>query len=173
MNWTIDTESEQDFLEIYELVKVAFETAKNVDGDEHDYVIKLRWSKNYIPELALIIKANSKIVGHIMLTKTLIYRGTENLDALLLSPVCTKLEYRNKGLASNLIKHSLTKAKAFGYKAVFLVGNPEFYEKFGFKSITNFEIKSLSDIPEKYTLGLELETEFLGTKGGTISICWK
>ena len=171
MNWKIEREDEKDFLDIYELVKVAFQTAKQADGDEHDYVNNLRKSDNYLSELAFTIKDNSKIVGHIMLTKTSLKRSNENFEVLLLSPVCTKLEYRNQGLASTLIRHSLTKAKENGYKAVFLVGNPEFYRKFGFKSITNFEIKSISDIPEMYTMGLELEEGFLGIKGGTISIC--
>lgn len=171
MNLTIDTEKEKEFPEIYELVKVAFQTAKKADGDEQDYVNKLRKSNNSLPELALTIKVNTEIVGHIMLTKTSIKREKEILDALLLSPVCTKLEYRNKGLASSLIKHSLTKAMENGYKAVFLVGNPEFYGKFGFKSISNFGIKDTGDIPERYTMGLELEEGYLGIKGGTISIC--
>ena len=171
MKLTIDTEKESDFPEIYDLVKIAFQTSENADGDEQDYVNNLRKSGNYIPELALTIKDGTKIIGHIMLTKTIITRGYEKLDALLLSPVCIQLEYRNKGIASKLIRHSFTVAKDKGFKAIFLVGEPEYYSRFGFKSITNFGIKDTGDIPEQYTMGLELEEGFLGTKGGTISIC--
>lgn len=168
---TIDQEKENEFSEIYELVKKAFLTSENADGDEQDYVNNLRKNNNYIPELALTIKDGVKIIGHIMLTKTYITRENRKLDALLLSPVCTQLEYRNKGIASILIRHSLALAKDKGFKAVFLVGEPEFYGKFGFKSISSFAIKDIGDIPEQYTMGLELEKGFLGTKGGTISIC--
>lgn len=171
MYLTFDTEKESEFAEIYELVKIAFQTSEYADGDEHDYVNNLRKSSNYIPELALTIKDGIKIIGHIMLTKTTITRENETLDALLLSPVCTQLEYRNKGIASKLINHSLTVAKDKGFKAVFLVGEPEYYGRFGFKSITNFGIKDTGNIPEKYTMGKELEEGYLGTKGGTISIC--
>ena len=171
MNLTFDTEKENEFSEIYDLVKIAFQTSENADGDEQDYVNNLRKSNNYIPELALTIKEGIKIIGHIMLTKTIITRGNEKLDALLLSPVCTQLEYRNKGIASMLIRHSFSLAKDLGFKAVFLVGEPEYYERFGFKSITNFGIKATGDIPAQYTMGLELEDGFLETKGGTISIC--
>ena len=171
MNLTFDTEKENEFSEIYELVKIAFQTSENADGDEQDYVNNLRKSNNYIPELALTIKDGIKIIGHIMLTKTIITRGNEKLEAILLSPVCTQLEYRNKGIASKLIIHSLTMAKDKGYKAVFLVGEPEYYSRFGFKSIINFVLKDTGDIPEKSTMGLELEEGYLGKKGGTISIC--
>ena len=171
MNLTFDTEKENEFSEIYELVKIAFQTSENADGDEQDYVNNLRKSNNYIPELALTIKDGIKIIGHIMLTKTIITRGNEKLDAILLSPVCTQLEYRNKGIASMLIRHSFLLAKELGFKAIFLVGEPEYYKRFGFKSITNYGIKDTGNIPEQYTMVLELEDGFLGTKGGTISIC--
>jgi len=171
MNFIFDTEKENEFSEIYDLVKIAFQTSENADGDEQDYVKNLRKSNNYIPELALTVKDGIKIIGHIMLTKTIITRGNEKLDSLLLSPVCTQLEYRNKGIASTLIRHSFSLAKDLGFKAVFLVGEPEYYGRFGFKSITNFGIKDTGDIPEQYTMGLELEDGFLEKKGGTISIC--
>lgn len=171
MDLTIDEEKESEFSEIYELIKIAFQTAKKADGDEQDYVDKLRKSNKYIPELALTIKDSKKIVGHIMLTKTFILRDNEKIEALLLSPICVQLEYRKKGVATKLIRHSLTLAKDKGFKAVFLVGNPAFYSKFDFESIIKFDITDTGNIPVKYTMGLELEKGFLATKGGTISIC--
>ena len=47
----------------------------------------------------------------------------------------------------------------------------KYYNRFGFTSIVNFGIIDTGDIPTQYTMGLELEKGFLGTKGGTISIC--
>jgi putative acetyltransferase len=151
MNLIISTETENEFLDIYELVKIAFQTSKDADGDEHDYVNNLRTNDNYIPELAFTIRDGDKIIGHIMLTRTYIKRGTEKVEALLLSPICVQLEYRNKGIGSQLIKHSMNAAKQKGYKAVFLVGEPEYYNRFGFKSMDNFGIKDTENIPEIYT----------------------
>ena len=171
MELKFDVEHENEFSEIYDLVKTAFESSENADGDEQDYVNNLRKSDNYIPSLAMTIKDDKKIIAHIMLPKTSIVREKETLEALLLSPICTQIEYRKKGIASKLIKHSLLEAKNKGFKAVFLVGEPEFYSRFGFKSISYFGIEDKGDIPEQYTMGLELHYGFLGTKGGTISIC--
>ena len=170
MELIIEQENKKDFLEIYELVKIAFQTARVSDGDEQDYVNKLRNSGNYIPELALVIKDGSHIIGHIMLTKTLLIRDEERLEALLLSPICTRLEYRNQGIGSKLIRYALAKAKEQGYHAVFLVGNPTFYSRSGFRSIAEFGIKDNSKIPVEYIMALELELDFLGTKGGSIAI---
>ncbi len=170
MNCIIETETEKDFTEIYNLIKNAFETSEDADGDEHDYVNNLRKSPNYIQDLAFKIKVDSKIIGHIMLTKTYIERKNERLEALLLSPVCVLWEYRNKGIGSKLIEHSLVVAKEKGFKAVFLVGEPKYYNRFGFMSISNFGIEDTGYIPIKYKLAIELQNGYLADKGGKISI---
>ncbi len=167
----IRQETAKDFTEIYELVKTAFETAKVADGDEQDYVIKLRNSPNYIPELALVLVENERIIGHIMFTRMFVTSHDKQFEALLLSPVCMELEYRNQGIGSSFIRQSLQKAREKGFKAVFLVGDPAYYQRFGFKTTTHFGIKDTGSIPEQYIMALELEEGILKTHAGTISIC--
>ena len=75
-----------DFQNIYDLVKVAFQTAKVADGNEQDCVNKLRASGGYISDLALVAEEDKKPVGHIMLTKT-----TSQLAAQELKPFCWRL----------------------------------------------------------------------------------
>ena len=67
----IRQEKPDEFKNIYDLVKTAFQTAKVANGKEQDYVDKLRASGNYIPKLALIAEVDEKLVGHIMLTRNL------------------------------------------------------------------------------------------------------
>ena len=105
-----------------------------------------------------------------MLTKTYISRGHEKQVALLLSPVCMQLEYRNMGVGSQLIRYSLDAAKSNGYKTVFLVGQPEYYHRFGFQSIADFGIIDTGDIPVQYTMVVELEEGFLAGQGGVVTI---
>ncbi|MFM2225645.1 MAG: hypothetical protein RJA07_1847 [Bacteroidota bacterium] len=167
----IETESEKDFSEIYNLVKIAFQTAEHADGNEQDYVTELRKTDRYIPELAFIAKEGNELIGHIMLTKTIVSTDIENWVALLLSPVCVKFEYRKKGIGAALIQHSLKAALQHGFKAVFLVGEPNYYGKFGFQSISNFGIKDTGSIPEQYTLVVEIDKSLLKQNGGTVSIC--
>jgi putative acetyltransferase len=63
----IRPETPQDFPFLYNFVKDAFKTAKISNGDEQNFVDKLRTIEGYIPELALVAEENSKIIGHIML----------------------------------------------------------------------------------------------------------
>ena len=80
----IRQETEKDFKEIYNLVKIAFETAKVSNSKEQDYVSELRAGKNYIPELALVAEQEDRIIAHIMLTKFYIQTDKGNKKESLL-----------------------------------------------------------------------------------------
>lgn len=152
----IRKETEKDFSQIYDLVKVAFQTAKVSNGKEQDFVNQLRSSSNYIPELALVAEEEDKLVGHIMLTKTYIINDKDKFETLLLAPISVVLEYRNQGIGANLIRESFKLAKEMGYASVFLVGDPAYYHRFGFKSSVTFGIKNKYDIPDEYVMACEL-----------------
>jgi predicted N-acetyltransferase YhbS len=64
------------------------------NGNEQDYVNKLRATDNYIPDLALVAKEDGMLVGHIMLTKTNIIDSGSKFEALLLAPLSVVLAYR-------------------------------------------------------------------------------
>lgn len=163
----IRRETPEEFAEIYDLVKVAFQTAKVSDGKEQDFVNHLRSSGNYIPELALVAEEDGKLIGHIMLTKTNIVNGDNKFEALLLAPISVALEYRNRGVGTGLIKESFKLAKEKGYTSVLLVGDPAYYHRFGFKTAVDFGIKHSHDIPDEYVMACELVADALGGISGT------
>lgn len=166
----IRAEVTKEFPAIYEFVKLAFQTAQVADGDEQEFVNRLRASDNYLPELALVAEDNGQVVGHIMLTKTILQNATRAVSVLLLAPLAVALDYRKQGVGSALIKESFNQAKAMGYQAVFLVGDPAYYQRFGFKSITEFGIGCALDIPLQYIQACELQADALKDVGGIIKI---
>ncbi|MBP3346645.1 MAG: N-acetyltransferase [Alphaproteobacteria bacterium] len=161
-------ETAQDFDEIYHLVRTAFETAEVSDGREQDFVSSLRYSENYIPELALVAEEGRKIIGHIMLTRQRIVLNEKSINALLLAPVCVDIAFRRKKLGSRLIDTALEKAEKFGFDAVFLVGNPDFYNRFGFEETVAKNVKNLNGLPDRYVLVKELKKGCLDGCSGTI-----
>ena len=165
----IRPEKPSEFRDIYNLVKTAFQTAKVADGNEQDYVDKLRASGNYIPELALVAEEDGKLVGHIMLTKTYVTATGSKFDALLLAPLSVALQYRNRGIGSKLVEKSLELAKNIGYTAVFVVGDPAFYSRFGFKSSMLFGVKHVPSIGDQYVMVRELSVGSLAGVSGTVT----
>jgi putative acetyltransferase len=139
------------------------------DGSEQDYVDKLRASGNYIPELALVAEEDGKLVGHIMLTKTYITAVGSKSDALLLAPLSVALQYSNRGIGSKLVEKSLELAKNMGYTAVFVLGDPAFYGRFGFKSSLLFGVKHVPPIGDQYVMVRELSVGSLTGVSGTVT----
>ncbi len=152
----IRKEKEDEFAQIFDLVKIAFQTAKVSNGLEQEFVNQLRNSGNYIPELALVAEESDKIIGHIMLTKTYIIVGGSKVEVLLLAPLSVALEYRNTGVGTKLVHESFALAKEMGYTAVFLIGDPAYYHRFGFKSSVEFGVTQLHNIPDEHVLACEL-----------------
>ncbi len=166
----IRREAPQDYARIYDLVKVAFQTAQVTNGKEQDFVEQLRSSRDYIPELALVAEQDGELIGHIMLTRTYITRRDDKVEALFLGPISVVLERRNQGIGSALMNESLRLAKAMGYQSVFLVGDPAYYHRFGFQPTAKFGIKELEPIPDEYVMVCQLDDNALAGITGTIRL---
>jgi len=164
----IRKETKIDLDGIYDLVKIAFQIVKVSDGKEQDFVNQLRGSSDYIPELALVAEENDRMVGHIMLTKTYIVNGGSKFETLLLAPISVVLEYRDRGIGVKLINESFRLAKEMGYASVFLVGDPAYYHRFGFKSSVEFGVTQLHNIPNEYVMGCEIVPNALPGISGII-----
>jgi predicted N-acetyltransferase YhbS len=163
----IRRETSEESSKIYDLVKVAFQTAKVTNGKEQDFVNQLRSGGNYIPELALVAEEGGKLIGHIMLTRTNITGNNKKFETLSLGPISVALEYRNKGVGSKLITESFKVARAMGYTSIVLVGDPAYYHRFGFKASVDFGIRHALDIPEENVMACELRTNALHGISGT------
>jgi predicted N-acetyltransferase YhbS len=161
--------AETDLAGIYDLVKVAFQTAQVTNGLEQDYQAQLREGDNYIPELDLVADEDGELIGHIMLTKTYITCEDNKAEALLLGPISIALPYRNRGIGTLLINESLRLAKEMGYRSVFLVGDPAYYRRFGFEPTVNYGIRDTHDgIPDEVVTVHQLVESALSGISGTV-----
>ena len=75
----------------------------------------------------LVATVNYKLVGHIVLSKL---DAPEN--CLALAPLSVNSEYQRKGVGAALIHKVLELAEEDEWTAVFVLGNPKYYGKFGF-----------------------------------------
>lgn len=168
----IRPERQEEYRAITQLVQTAFATAKVSDGTEQEFVKHLRASGNYIPSLALVAVEEEELIGHIMLTRTRLHptKGGE-VAVLLLAPLCVKLEKRNQGVGGALVEASFRQARQLGYPAVFLLGDPAYYGRFGFRAAEGYGIRESSKtLPGEFVLACELEQGALQGKAGEVDI---
>ncbi|MGL1893655.1 MAG: N-acetyltransferase [Spirochaetaceae bacterium] len=148
----IRQETSNDYNEVYNLVKTSFATTDFSDGSEPDYLNGLRKKDSFIPELSLVAELDKKIIGQVVLTKTDIVCDKNKLvPALLLSPICVHTEHFKQGIGTKLMDEAFKLAVNMGYSSVFLCGNPNYYEKKGFKASYLFKIYHVNDSEKNAT----------------------
>ena len=165
----IRPERPYEFAEIHDFVKTAFETAKVSNGDEQNFVDRLRAGPDYLPDLARLAVDGDRIVGHVMLTRTRLATAVGAREILLLAPLAVALDHRRAGLGERLTRDVLARAAAAGFTAVILVGDPAYYERFGFRRSTDLGIANTDGIPDPYVQALELVPGALAGGPATIS----
>lgn len=159
-----------DYPAIEQLVETAFETAEISSGTEQEFVRNLRAGDTFLPKLEFVAEENGKLLGHIMLTEQKVNLEQGELKSVLVAPLCVALESRGCGIGEKLLSAACEEAKAAGYKAAFLVGNPKYYGRFGFVRTIDLGIRNTSGILNDVVLGKELESGVLRGVSGTIDI---
>lgn len=116
----IRTEAKHDRDAINEVHKLAF------DGvGEAQLVDSLRSAGH--AEISLVAEQDGKVVGHVLFSKL-----EEPDKALALAPVAVLPKVQNNGIGSKLIQAGLEEAKRNKCSVAFVLGNPKYYERFGF-----------------------------------------
>ena len=157
-----------DYSTVYNLIQTAFLTAEHRDGDEQDYAVGLRNGENYIPELDLVAELDGQLIGHIMFTKTYVtLPDGSKYDTLLVAPLSVLLQYRSSGVGSALMKEGLRMAATFGYETAFLIGDPAYYQRFGYKHSHLYGINHES-FPAEYVMVKEITPNALKTVTGIV-----
>ncbi|SEF69962.1 GNAT family N-acetyltransferase [Parabacteroides chinchillae] len=168
--FTVRQTTEADYSTVYNLIQIAFLTAEHRDGNEQDYAVGLRNSDKYIPELDLVAEFGGKLIGHIMFTKTYVTKPDgSKYDTLLVAPLSVLLEYRSHGVGSALMKEGFRIAESLGYGSAFLIGDPNYYQRFGYRLSHLFGINHES-FPVEYVMAKEITADSLDGISGLISM---
>jgi putative acetyltransferase len=78
--------------------------------------------------VSLVAARDERIVGHVAFS-----RMHAPFRALGLGPVGVLPEFHNQGVGGALIRDGLARATALWWEAVFVLGDPGYYERFGFR----------------------------------------
>lgn len=83
-----------------------------------------------------------------------------------LAPVAVAEEYRNQGIAEQMIREGLNMLLELGYPACVVLGDPAYYSRFGFAGAEQHRFRCQWDIPEGAFQVLDLTGEsFAGLSG--------
>lgn len=151
----IEAETENDQFAIRRVTIAAFE-----QPDEADLVDALRSSCDAI--ISLIAKTDDgEIIGHILFSK---FQSPD--QCLALAPVSVHPDHQNTGVGTKLVTEGLARAKQEGWLAVFVLGEPDYYGRFGFSAA--LADKFDAPFPKPYFMALELLPGILDKKSGIV-----
>ena len=118
----IRSETSGDVAAIRIVEEVAFGRA-----DEARLIDDLRDAGDSV--FSLVAVDDDTVVGHVLFS-----RMTAPFPALALAPVAVQPEYRRTGIGSRLIREGIARGEADGWAGIFVLGDPEFYRRFGFSA---------------------------------------
>lgn len=81
-----------------------------------------------------IVAEDDDIIGHVLFSRMEVRADGRPLDALGLAPVAVVPGRQSQGIGGALIEAGLRRASELGADIVFLVGEPGYYRRFGFKA---------------------------------------
>lgn len=100
-----------------------------------------------IEELRFVAREAGRIVGSIAYWPVQI--GKARTPALLLGPLAVEPARKGDGIGTTLMHHSLAAAAALGHRVVVLVGDPDYYSRFGFGPAAASGICMPNENPER------------------------
>jgi len=143
----IRAEKKSDINAIFEITKQAFKNHPIEPHTEHYIINALR--KDNALTISLVAEIEGKVVGHIAFSPLTISDGS--CDWYALGPVSVHPKFQRQGIGQALVHEGLARLKILGTQGCVLVGEPAFYNRFGFKSYPNLSMK---DVPQQYVLAL-------------------
>ncbi len=165
----IRPENEKDYLEVENLVRNSFWNIYRPGAYEHFIVHNLREDESFISKLAYVIEKDDKIIGHINYSKGKIDYVDSSKPAVILGPLAIDKDFQSQGYGSKLIEYTLDLAKNENIPFVFVVGDEDYYSRFGFESASKYKLYlEGTDIKEEnpfFMIKIFNESEITGKMG--------
>ena len=142
MERIIKSMEEKYLLPAAELVQAVFTDHENEEEGKlvRRLVEEIRSKRFYVPELELImVDEADQVIGYVMFSRFHLEGKYEN-ELLILSPAAVKTQLQRQHISRELIEYGFERAKALGYKAVIVEGNPKNYNARGFVTSAPFGI---------------------------------
>jgi len=119
---TVREETPADYAAIRALLLEAFPLPS-----EANLVERLRDEGDVV--LALVAFDGDALVGHVMLSPM-----RAPFPALGLAPLTVHAGRRNQGIGAHLVAEAVERVRGGAWEAMFVVGDPEYYARFGFSA---------------------------------------
>ena len=146
----IRKETESDVKEIFQVTKAAFADHPFSHQTEQFIVNALRAAQALA--ISLVAEVDGKVVGHIAFSPVDIADGSP--DWYGLGPISVLPALQKRGIGKALMYEGLALLKTLGANGCVLVGDPGYYQRFGFRNLPGLSVEG---VPKENILALPFD----------------
>jgi len=117
---------------------------------EADLVRDLLMDATAAPLLSLLAIKNGKPVGHVLFTAVGVVGEERPVRASILAPLAIVPEAQGRGYGSRLVEDGLDRLARSGVALVFVLGDPNYYGRFGFAPAGRRGLAAPHELPPAY-----------------------
>jgi len=122
----VRAESPRDSAAVYEVNRAAFGRP-----DEAALVVALREAG--APLVSMVAVEDDAVVGHVLFSPVSVEPESPNgFRAVGLAPLAVLPACQGRGIGSDLVENGIEECRRMGYDAIFVLGEPSYYRRFGF-----------------------------------------
>jgi putative acetyltransferase len=140
------------------MTAAAFERQYGSGDGEAALIAGLRAGGDVVVELAAL--EGEEVVGHVLFSRLTVEPATLRIAAL--APICARVDRQKSGIGTALIRAGLDACREKGFDAVAVLGDPEYYRRFGFTAALGRSLQCEYSGP--HFQALELHAGALGGK---------
>ena len=153
MSIKIRPETPNDIERIHEVTTAAFSSVAHSSNTEQ-YIVKALREGGALA-VSLVAEGAGDVVGHVAVSPVTISDGSSNWYGL--GPISVDPALQQKGIGSLLMRAALARLKVLNAAGCVLLGDPNYYVRFGFKSISGL---TYAGVPPEYFQAVSFSGEF-------------
>lgn len=157
----IRPETSADLATITSINQIAFGRA-----GEADLVNTLRQVTSTI---SLVAEIDAQPVGHILFSPVQYDQAPSRIKLWGLGPLAVLASHQRMGIGTALVKAGLEVCRQAAIQALVVLGDPAYYQRFGFRSAANWHLRCHYPVPAEVFMAMELVDRTLADLDGTIS----
>ena len=109
------------------------------------------------PLVSLVADEDGSVVGHVLFSPVSLEPEPFGYLALGLAPLAVLPSRGGRGIGSLLVAEGLKECRRLGCTAVFVLGDPAYYRRFGFATAARVGFRSEYEVPEEAFMVVELK----------------
>ena len=134
-------------------------------NEEENLVDRLRKDGDFIASLVAVV--GNAVVGHVLFSRLALSGGEKPVSTVALAPMAVLPDRQREGIGTRLIQTGLALCRSRGVEAVFVLGHPGYYPRFGFSAETARGVAA--PFSGDAFMALELKRGVLKTGGLTLT----